>query len=120
MPLAYKLFLGGAFISLLIFVLLLIMGMSSKTGPYLSLFFILLALGFQGIGRLKGFSYAVCIFAAVTISMYFPQFFLKAGDFELKGLIVPLLQIIMFGMGSQMSVRDFAGVIKMPKGVLVG
>ena len=32
----------------------------------------------------------------------------------------PLFQIIMFGMGSQMSYRDFAGVILMPKGVLVG
>ncbi|HZY26095.1 MAG TPA: bile acid:sodium symporter family protein, partial [Bacteroidales bacterium] len=39
---------------------------------------------------------------------------------QLKKLIVPLLQVIMFGMGSQMSFRDFAGVVKMPKGVLVG
>jgi BASS family bile acid:Na+ symporter len=31
-----------------------------------------------------------------------------------------LLQIIMFGMGTAMSVQDFAGVIRMPKGVLVG
>jgi BASS family bile acid:Na+ symporter len=52
--------------------------------------------------------------------MYYPQYFRNVGDFELKVLIVPLLQIIMFGMGSQMSVRDFAGVIKMPKGVIVG
>ncbi len=42
------------------------------------------------------------------------------GDFKFKLLIVPLLQIIMFGMGSQMSLKDFAGVIKMPKGVIVG
>ncbi len=118
--LAHRLFLGGAFISLMVFIGFLIMGLSSKTGPYLSLFFILLAIGFQGIERLKGFSYAIWIFAAVTISMYFPQFFLKVGDFEFKELIIPLLQIIMFGMGSQMSVKDFAGVIKMPKGVLIG
>lgn len=120
MHLAHRLFLGGAFISLMVFIGFLIMGLSSKTGPYLSLFFILLAIGFQGIERLKGFSYAIWIFAAVTISMYFPQFFLKVGDFEFKELIIPLLQVIMFGMGSQMSVKDFAGVIKMPKGVLIG
>jgi len=29
-------------------------------------------------------------------------------------------KIIMFGMGSQMSIKDFAGIIKMPKGVIVG
>ena len=40
--------------------------------------------------------------------------------FQLKTLIVPLLQIIMFGMGSQMSLNDFTGVIKMPKGVVIG
>ena len=52
--------------------------------------------------------------------MYYPQYFLSVGDFEFKLLIVPLLQIIMFGMGSQMSLKDFAGVIKMPKGVIAG
>jgi BASS family bile acid:Na+ symporter len=35
-------------------------------------------------------------------------------------MIVPLLQIIMFGMGSQLSLRNFSDVIRMPRGVLVG
>ena len=52
--------------------------------------------------------------------MFYPHYFISAGDFQFKKLIVPLLQIIMFGMGSQMSFKDFSGVIKMPKGVLVG
>lgn len=116
----YKILLGGSFACLLAFLGILISGASIGTGPFLTLFFILLALSFNGFNRLKSFSYTIWIFAAVTISMYFPQFFLKAGNFELKGLIVPLLQIIMFGMGSQMSVKDFAGVIKMPKGVIIG
>ncbi|MCK5210601.1 MAG: bile acid:sodium symporter family protein, partial [Cyclobacteriaceae bacterium] len=114
----YKILLGGALVCLLAFVAILLTGASIGTGPFLSLFFILLALSFNGFDKLKRFSYTVWIFAAVTLSMYFPQFFLKAGDFEFKRLIVPLLQIIMFGMGSQMSVKDFAGVIKMPKGVI--
>jgi BASS family bile acid:Na+ symporter len=116
----YKILLGGAFACLVAFLGILISGSSIGTGPFLTLFFILLALSFNGFKSLKSFSYTIWIFAAVTISMYFPQFFLRAGDFELKGLIVPLLQIIMFGMGSQMSVKDFAGVIKMPKGVIIG
>ena len=52
--------------------------------------------------------------------MFYPQYFTSVGTFQLKRLIVPLLQIIMFGMGSQMSFEDFTGVIKMPKGVIVG
>jgi BASS family bile acid:Na+ symporter len=52
--------------------------------------------------------------------MFYPSPFLKVGDFELKKLIVPLLQIIMFGMGSQMALSDLGNVIKMPKGVIIG
>ena len=93
-------------------------------GPYLGLsvigFFVGLALTLRGIEKLKGFSYTVLIFAAVSISMFYPALLTKVGSFELKGLIVPLLQIIMFGMGTAMSIKDFYGVIKMPKGVAVG
>jgi bile acid:Na+ symporter, BASS family len=52
--------------------------------------------------------------------MFYPEYFISAGGFQFKKLIVPLLQIIMFGMGSQMSLNDFTGVIKMPKGVFIG
>jgi BASS family bile acid:Na+ symporter len=60
------------------------------------------------------------MFTAVTAAMFYPQYFVSMGGFPLKTLIVPLLQIIMFGMGSQMSLGDFTGVIKMPKGVVIG
>ena len=90
------------------------------TGILLIAGFITLAISVRGFQKFKGFSYTLWIFTAVIASMFFPQYFLTAGDFQLKKLIVPLLQIIMFGMGSQMSFRDFTGVIKMPKGVLVG
>jgi BASS family bile acid:Na+ symporter len=52
--------------------------------------------------------------------MFYPAYFVSISNFELKLLIVPLLQIIMFGMGTAMSIKDFLGVVKMPKGVLVG
>jgi len=90
------------------------------TGIFLIAGFITLAISVRGFQKFKGFSYTLWIFTAVIASMFFPQYFITAGDFQLKKLIVPLLQIIMFGMGSQMSFRDFTGVIKMPKGVLVG
>ena len=118
--LIYQILLGVAFLCLFVFLSIVILDFETGTGPFLTLFFVLLALSFRGFGKLRSFSYTVWIFAAVTASMYFPQYFIKVGDFELKTLIVPLLQIIMFGMGSQMSVKDFAGVIKMPKGVIIG
>ena len=52
--------------------------------------------------------------------MYYPKYFVELNGFEMKKLIVPLLQIIMFGMGTAMSFKDFYGVIKMPKGVFIG
>lgn len=116
----FNILLALAFLCLGIFISIYILDLPIGTGPFLTSFFVLLAISFNGFKRLKSFSYTVWIFAAVTASMYFPQYFLNAGDFEFKKLIVPLLQIIMFGMGSQMSVKDFTGVIKMPKGVVIG
>ncbi len=95
-------------------------GKSNLSGFFLIPAFMTLAIGVRGFQSLKGFSYSLWIFTAVSVSMYYPQFFLSAGGFEFKRLIVPLLQIIMFGMGSQMALSDLAGVIRMPKGVLVG
>jgi len=93
---------------------------TNVTGLMLISGLIFLALAVRGFKKLKGFSYTLWIFTAVTASMFYPQYFISAGGFQLKKLIIPLLQIIMFGMGSQMSFRDFTGVIKMPKGVFVG
>lgn len=90
------------------------------TGPALTLGFISLALAVRGYPLFKGFAYSIWIFTAVTVSMYYPGLFLQVGNFELSLLITPLLQIIMFGMGSQMSLKDFAGVLQMPKGVIAG
>jgi len=97
-----------------------LLGAPDWTGPSLVVFFICLAIAVRGVDSLKGFSYTILIGAAVTISMYYPFLFLEVRGYPLKNLIVPLLQIIMFGMGTTMSIKDFAGVIKMPKAVLAG
>lgn len=107
-------------ISFLIFVVLQMLDKVAITGSFLIIGFIFLAAAVRGFPLFKGFSYSIMIFTAVTVSMYYPKYFLGVGDFEFKKLIVPLLQIIMFGMGSQMNLKDFAGVIKMPKGVIAG
>jgi BASS family bile acid:Na+ symporter len=116
----YKILLGLSGLTAILFLVAYLLDKTNFLGPLLTGFFVLLAFGVRGNPISKGFSYTIMIFAAVSISMFYPQLFLKWGDFELKATIVPLLQIIMFGMGSQMSVKDFAGVVKMPKGVLLG
>lgn len=112
--------LGCALIFLLLTLYSFFYGIKALTGPFLILFFVTLAIGVRYNSTLKSFSYTLWIFSAVTVSMFFPQYFISLGNFQLKALILPLLQIIMFGMGSQMSLNDFTGVIKMPKGVIIG
>lgn len=95
-------------------------GNYSVLGPCVIATFIMLAIGVLGSSKVSTLSYTLWIMAAVSTSMFYPAVFYSIGDFQLSGLIVPLLQIIMFGMGTTMSANDFVGVIKMPKGVLVG
>lgn len=113
-------FLGIAVVCLVFILISLLTNNSALIGPLLAILFVFTALGFHGFEHTKKFAYTIWIFAAVTLSMNYPEVFQSIGDFQLKVLIVPLLQIIMFGMGSQLSIKNFEGVIKMPKGVLVG
>ncbi len=96
------------------------LGYSANIGLIIVTLFLVIAFAIRSHHFLKGFSFTVLIFAAVSAAMYYPSLFIEIGGFNLKGLIVPLLMIIMFGMGSSMSVNDFVGIIKMPKGVIIG
>jgi BASS family bile acid:Na+ symporter len=80
----------------------------------------LLALRFALHPRLRSFSFTMWVFAWVTASMYYPAAFGDWPGFDLGILIVPLIQIIMFGMGTTLSLADFARVLKMPWPVFVG
>ncbi|HVG15669.1 MAG TPA: bile acid:sodium symporter family protein [Chitinophagaceae bacterium] len=90
------------------------------SGWLLMLSFLSLALAFRGHKFLKGFSYTVLIFSAVSLAMYYPAYFKTLGGFNLSAVIVPMLQLIMFGMGTELSLKDFSRIIQMPKGVIVG
>jgi len=80
------------------------------------------AIGLRFIPKLRGYQFTVWIIAAVTAAMIYPAAFLKWGSFDLrdKWLILIVVQTVMFGMGTQMSLKDFSGVAKSPRGVLVG
>lgn len=109
-----------ALISLLASIILFFFDDRSLLGLSVVSFFVSLAFAIRIKENLKGFSFTILIFAAVAAAMYYPDTFVSIAGFDTKRLIVPLLMIIMFGMGTSISIEDFIGVVKMPKGVLVG
>jgi bile acid:Na+ symporter, BASS family len=80
------------------------------------------AIGIGAIPALKGYQYTAWIITAVVAGMIYPSAFLKWGDFDLrnKWLILLVVQLVMFGMGIQMSLRDFSGLATTGRGVLIG
>lgn len=112
--------LGLAGLVFLVVLGMLLTGNMADAGIPLLIFFALLAFGFSGYPSLNGYVFTTMIFAGVTVSLYYPHYFIQMGSFKLTALIIPLIQVIMFGMGTSMSIKDFAGIIKTPKGVFIG
>ena len=81
-----------------------------------------LAVGLGAVPSLKGYQFTAWIVVAVVAGMLYPSAFQRWGGVELrhKWLILVVVQLVMFGMGTQMSLHDFSGVMKTPRGVLVG
>ena len=80
------------------------------------------AMALGGIDSLKGYQYTAWIIAAVVAGMIYPEAFTKWGNVDLrdKTLILVIVQLVMFGMGTHMSLKDFGGIASTGKGVLVG
>lgn len=115
-----KIVFGLAGLFLVGFLVASFQGMHQYSGWLLTAFFVAIALGFRSFELLKGYSFTISIFAAVTLAMYYPEHFVYVGEFKLSKLIIPLMQIIMFGMGTSLSIGDFKRVLQMPKGVVIG
>jgi len=80
------------------------------------------AIGIGAVPMLQGYQYTAWILAAVVAGMFYPAAFLHWGNFDLrnKWLILTVVQLVMFGMGIQMSLRDFSELATSGKGVLIG
>lgn len=107
-------------ISVLAIVVLGATGFRTYPGPAVVAGLASLAFYFMGHSFLKSFSFTVWVFTFVAASLFYPAAFGAWFGFDLKHLIVPLIQIIMFGMGTTLSVRDFSRVAKMPGPVFIG
>lgn len=66
--------------------------------------------------------YTASIIAAVAAALIAPAAFVRWGGIELRDprVVLAVVQLVMFGMGSQMRLADFVGVFREPRGVLVG
>jgi BASS family bile acid:Na+ symporter len=81
-----------------------------------------LAISLRFLPKLRGYQFTAWILAAVTAGMIYPQQLLQVGGLDLrnKWLILFIIQAVMFGMGTQMKLADFKGVVKMPWAVGIG
>jgi BASS family bile acid:Na+ symporter len=85
-------------------------------------FAVCLSMGLGAVPSLKNYQYTAWIITAVIAAMIYPAAFSKWGNVDLrnKWLILIVVQMVMFGMGIQMSIRDFSGIATTGKGVLIG
>ncbi len=95
-------------------------GCSSIPGPAVVVLFTALALAFMSHAALRSVAFTIWVLAFVAASMFYPAAFGTWFGRDLKFLIVPLIQVIMFGMGTTLSVQDFTRVLTLPRPVFVG
>ena len=101
------------------FILLLISKYQYVGSPVIILF-VSLALYVRSNRYLSVTSFTLWMIASVTAAMFYPAPFSSWYGFKLKVLIIPLIQFIMFGMGTTLSIKDFKRVLTMPQAVLIG
>lgn len=111
-----------------VFITACVVGETSWTGPALTGCFLSLSLAAStDRGILKQLAFTIWIATGVVVGMSFntwfvafPPSFPMLGGREMSVVFIPVLQLIMFAMGTTLSVADFTRVFKMPTGVLIG
>ncbi len=114
-------YLSVAMLLALAEVLLLAFGQGGLPVSGLVLFTLFYALAYavRFTQKLKGLSFTFQIFAWVSFALFFPEVFTNWG-FDTKVLIVPSIQLIMFGMGTKLNLGDFVREFSSPVKILVG
>lgn len=91
--------------------IMLVTGYGTHLGPAVVLLLSSTALFLSRKQGLKAFAFPIWVFASVAASLYYPWAFDSWFGYDLAILIVPLIQVIMFGMGTTLSVADFRRVV---------
>ncbi len=69
---------------------------------------------------LRGQAFGIAILACAAVAFSFPAAFTEWGGVKLMSMVVPAIQFIMFGMGTTLSIADFARVARRPWAVATG
>lgn len=118
---AIKMYLAIAALLAIAEIVLLASGNGNLPVSGLVLFIMFYALAFsaQKSEKFKGLSFTLQIFAFVSFTLYFPEMFTDWG-FDTNKMIVPSIQVIMFGMGTKLNLGDFIREFKKPIVVIAG
>jgi len=114
-----KSILGIILMLFIITIGLIVTGDTASAGlPMLAAFIGLALFGYVN-SKFKTMSFTFWVFAFLIAAMYYPFLFTDWG-FNTKVLVIPMLQLIMFGMGTKLSLGDFKEELKKPKGIILG
>jgi bile acid:Na+ symporter, BASS family len=123
-----KVFIGLSAVFAIVFVIAFATGGTAIAFHILAVSFVCFALATStGKGILRQLAFTVWIATGVVVGMAFhhvfltfPSWFFGLGGREMTMVFIPVLQVIMFAMGTTLSAADFIRVFKMPTGVLIG
>jgi BASS family bile acid:Na+ symporter len=101
------------------FVLFLMIGQRHWLGACAIAALSLLALGVRKT-RIAGFAFTLWVSAFVASAMFYPSWYGTWWGLDVSKLVIPLTQVIMFGMGTQLTVADFKRIMLFPKPVIIG
>jgi BASS family bile acid:Na+ symporter len=101
------------------------LGEDSLWRPAVAVAAVAIAMGIGSVRALRGYQFTAWIVAAVAVAMVFPELLtpLNPDNRDLprnKWIMLGIIQTVMFGMGTQMSLADFAALGRMSYGVLIG
>lgn len=68
----------------------------------------------------RTYAFAVWVLVFVGVAYYLPMLFQQWGGIVCGDLVVPLIQVAMFGMGATLTLQDFSRALRMPKAVAIG
>ncbi|MFC1508584.1 bile acid:sodium symporter family protein [Candidatus Omnitrophota bacterium] len=116
----YPLLLTLSVLSFIMAIVLIMTGRGADSGvPFIASLF-LMALYVRSTKSFRGSSFTFIVFGFLAAGMYFPGVFTNWFGFNTKKLVVPLIQIIMFGMGTKLSPADFVREFRNPKPLITG
>ncbi len=96
------------------------LGWNNAAGAAWAIGMVAFALRMHFTTQWQPFSFSCWVLAFVIVAMYFPFVFQNWGTLEPTKLVSPLIQVIMFGMGTTLSAQDFTRVLVRPYPVAIG